>query len=340
MGRPTRNTTIKHLSIQAWIPDTMGSDYCHVLRQASKTSFEVVSSTGVQGVCSLSTAITQPGQMLVLAWDNLGGAYAVVHLTDNAVKLEPITGTVFPSGAIVAYSLIAETSDAVWLENDAAAPLTIPLLPTINNVSPHGNTFPIAVDNAGNVLYEYNSSSFYAWVFTNGSYTVLDSTGTDGIIFVGGSRMTSANGSVTVGTSYINNTNAYVPLVYNQSGAYTLLPTTGLSTEVVAFECSADGSRVVGLDVGVSPVVVVTWTNGVLDPTHPPIPGDVSNGVDRVTITPDGETILLIPVDTNDHQRILTLRNGVYTEIPPALDYTIGAWANNDLSVNISNPDL
>jgi hypothetical protein len=313
----------------------MGSDYCHVLRQASNTSFEVVSSTGVQGVCSLSTAITQPGQMLVLAWDNLGGAYAVVHLTDNAVKLEPITGTVFPSGAIVAYSLINSSADAVWLENDAAAPLTIPDLPVVNGIDPRGDAYAYWVDNNGNaVVVYYGSPDQYAWVFKDGSYAVLDQVGFDSITTLTLSQQpVSADGSVFVGSGYHNN-GLLAPLVWNQQGVQTVLPTQGLSNNVAALCCSSNGRRIVGFDVDNN--AVVTWTNGVLDPAYPPIPGDISGGVQSINITPDGNTILIGAQAAGNHNRILTLRDGIYAEIPSAGPSTLTIYitvANNDLSV-------
>jgi hypothetical protein len=338
MGRPTRNSTIKHLNTQAWVTGTGGADYCHVLRQASNTSFEVVSSTGVQGICYLATAITHPAQMLVLAWDNMGGSYAVMHLTNHAVKLEPLTGTIFPSGATVAYSLITATPDAVWLENDGNATLSIPVLPTVNGIDPHGNTYPVAVDNNGNALYiYYGTQTEYAWVFEDGSYAVLDQTGFDGITpgSTGNGQFTNAIGNFTVGPGYISNTNTYTPLVWNQQGAYTVLPTTGLSNQVIASGCSSNGSKIVGFDInGPS---IVTWSNHIQDPAYPPIPGDISGGIQAVGITPDGNTILIAALDTNNNPRTLTLRGNTYTEIPPAPDYLYSISANNDLSVILYN---
>jgi hypothetical protein len=70
MGRPTRNSTIQYLNIQAWVTGTGGAGVCCVLRQASNTSFEVVTSAGVQGICYLSAAIVQPGQMMFGLWQS------------------------------------------------------------------------------------------------------------------------------------------------------------------------------------------------------------------------------------------------------------------------------
>ena len=261
MGRPLPKTTTQHLQAFGWLPEG-NSLPLQLLRQTGTNSFLAQDPTGLTGTVTLATAVNNPGDVLVLAYDEYGGSYAVTHATDTLLTLVAINADIFPDGAQIHYNLTGVPEpDAVWIDNSHDYNQTVLAAPPSQDQG-----YATAVSDTGEsfVVQEYQQ----AWlVDLQGNYTQLNPAAgaTSPELYA---YYMNTDGSITAGYSY--DAGGYnTPTLWDTTGTATLLPHPGgTQYDLYTVGFSADASTLVAVSGN---YYIIVYTNGAIsDNIAPP----------------------------------------------------------------------
>ena len=240
MGRPLPKTTTQHLQAFGWLPGG-NSAPLHLLRQTGTNSFIAQDPTGLTGTVTLAAAQNNPGDVVVLAYDAMGGSYAVLHATDTLLTVKAVNADIFPDGAQIHYSLTGtSTPDELWIDTDKTWNQQILSAPPMLDQG-----YAVATADTGEffVVQNYETVSNCWIVDQNQNYTPLQTLPGAGNLDIFISKMNSS-GSVTAGFAF-NSSGKFTAVTWDTAGNATALPhPAGPEQHLFTGGCDASGNTV------------------------------------------------------------------------------------------------